>query len=263
MYDFLDKIGLKAVLEAVKGKIPTVSNPNLLINPDFKINQRGVSGVFSETGKYFVDRWKLVSGTVTVNNNGTITLNGIIRQEFDVYLGRNITPSVSAGRISTGIDPYTEKIVYAEITAENETISWAKLEYGNATTPFIPPDPTTEFLKCCRFYQVIDPGMPTFGIVTDSSRIRMTYNTICPMRKKPEVSLLRHTGNFTWSFKMTNAAATSSSTITDFSAMSVSFIRSDGETINVYINVAHTLSSGEIIYTSGNGGIYFALDAEI
>lgn len=257
MYDFLDKIGLKAVLEAVKGKIPTVSNPNLLINPDFKINQRSVL-MIDTPGTYFVDRWKLVSGYVDVNNDGTITIYGSICQVLENAAGSNVTASVSAGDAT-----YDDTTKTFTITGNGDVISWAKLEYGNAATPFIPPDPATEFLKCCRFYQVIDPGMPAFGIVTDSSRIRMTYNTICPMRKNPEVSLLRHTGNFTWSFKMTNAAATSSSTTTDFSAMSVSFIRSDGETINVYINVAHTLSSGEIIYTSGNGGIYFALDAEI
>ena len=58
--------------------IDGISNPNLLINPDFKINQRSVSGTFSKRGKYFIDRWKLVSGAVVINSDGTLMLNGSI-----------------------------------------------------------------------------------------------------------------------------------------------------------------------------------------
>ena len=257
MYDFLDKIGLKSVLEAIKGKIPAISNPNLLINPDFKINQRG--GVLYDTaGKYSVDRWKLVSGSVTVNADGTITLNGTISQTLENAVGTNVAVSVSAGMAA-----YDDSTKTFTITANGVTISWAKLEYGNSATPFVAPDPATEMMKCCRYFQMIDNGTPAFGIVTDSTRIRMIYNVICPMRKNPTVTLLQHTGNFTWSFIIKNYNVSSSSTITDFSTMSATFIRTDGTIINIYINVPHTLSNGEIIYTGGSGGIYFSLDAEI
>lgn len=148
MYDFLDKIGLKAVLEAVKGKIPTVSNPNLLINPDFKINQRNVSGTFSETGKYFVDRWRLVSGTVTVNTDGTLTLNGSICQPLENAVGDNVTASVSAG---TAVYDDTTKTF--TITGNGDVISWAKLEYGSVNTPFVKPDISDEMAKCLRYYE--------------------------------------------------------------------------------------------------------------
>ena len=132
-------------------------NPNLLINPDFKINQRGKSGTFSETGKYFVDRWKLVSGTVTINSNGTLTLNGSICQNFETPFDTNVTASVSAGTITADVvhDNTGEAYVYSvTISAEGETISWAKLEMGSNATPFSSPDPATELLKCQRYYQV-------------------------------------------------------------------------------------------------------------
>ena len=233
-------------------------NPNLLINPDFRINQRGISGVFSDTGKYFVDRWRLVSGTVTVNADRTITLNGSICQILENAVGTNVTASVSAGTAA-----YDDAAKTFTITGDGNIISWAKLEYGNAATPFVTPDPETELLKCCRYFQMIDNGTPAFGIVTDSTRIRMMYNLICPMRKNPTVNLLRHTGNFTWTFRITNASGTSYSVTTDFSTMSASLIRYDGTTMNIYINVPHTLSTNEIIYAGGSGGIYFLLDAEI
>ena len=150
MYDFLDKIGLKAVLEAIKGKMPTVSNPNLLINPDFRINQRGISGTFSDTGKYFVDRWRLVSGAVTVNSDGTLTLNGSICQPLENAVGTNVTASVSAG--TAVYDNTTQTFT---ITGNGEIISWAKLEYGGTATQFIPPDTVTELLKCMYYYEKI------------------------------------------------------------------------------------------------------------
>ena len=48
------------------------SNPNLLINPDFKINQRGATS-YEQQG-YSVDRWKIWNVTVTPNSNGSITI---------------------------------------------------------------------------------------------------------------------------------------------------------------------------------------------
>lgn len=235
-----------------------ISNPNLLINPDFKINQRSVSGVFSETGKYFVDRWKLVSGTVTVNNDGTITLNGSICQPLENAVSTNVTASVSAGTAT-----YDDATKTFTITGDGVTISWAKLEYGNVDTPFVAPGIATELLKCQRYYQVIDPGAPAFGTVRNSSQLRMVYNTICPMRTNPTLTLLRHTGDFTWSFRITNASGTSYWETKDFSEISASLVRAVGTIINVYINASHTLSTSEIAYVSGNGGIYFSLDAEI
>ena len=127
-----------------------ISNPNLLINPDFRINQRGISGTFSDTGKYFVDRWRLVTGTVTVNSDGTLTLNGSICQPLENAVRLNVTASVSAG--TAVYDNTTQTFT---ITGNGDVISWAKLEYGNAATTFTPPDPATELLKCMRYYEKI------------------------------------------------------------------------------------------------------------
>ena len=130
-----------------------VSNPNLLINPDFKINQRGVSGTFSETGKYLVDRWRLVSGMVTVNADSTLTLNGTISQVFENAVGDNVSASVSAGTAS-----YNDSTKTFSITANGETVSWAKLEHGGTATQFIPPDTAAELLKCMRYYEILLPS---------------------------------------------------------------------------------------------------------
>lgn len=164
MFDFLDKIGLKTVLEAVKGKIPTVSNPNLLINPDFKINQRGLTGwtvaydgdvPITATQIYIFDRWRIMNGKINITN-GIITLNGTIIQVLENGIGTNFTATVniSGGTASASYDDSTKTFT---IIGTGAVLNWAKLEYGNAATVFIPPDPATELMKCMRYYEMIIP----------------------------------------------------------------------------------------------------------
>ena len=141
-----------------RGDTVTVSNPNLLINPDFKINQRGKSGTIvpnknadgEDIHTYFVDRWGIDSGTVVINTDGTLTLNGTMSQILENAVGANVTASVSAG--TAVYDNTTQKFT---ITGNGDVISWAKLGYGNAATAFIPPDPATELMKCMRYYEKI------------------------------------------------------------------------------------------------------------
>ena len=173
MYDFPGRAGIEKLTQLIKGKLadvatsgsysdlsdkPTISNPNLLINPDFKINQRAVSGTIvpnkNADGKdihtYFVDRWGIDSGSVTINSDGTLTLNGTISQILENAVGTNVTASVSAGMAS-----YDDSTKTFTITGNGVTISWAKLETGSTPTPFSPPDTATELMKCKRYYQRI------------------------------------------------------------------------------------------------------------
>ena len=161
------------------------TNSNLLINPDFKINQRGISGTFSEAGKYFVDRWRLVSGDVTINADGTLTLNGTISQIFENAVGDNVTASVSAGTAT-----YDDSTKTFSITANGEIISWAKLEYGGNATQFFPPDTATELLKCMRYYEILLPSIAdraVVGYVEATRRIMFDIKFSVPKRCAPSI----------------------------------------------------------------------------
>ena len=48
-------------------KISNLANPNLLINPDFSINQRRITAIASGANKYSVDRWKTGANNSFVN----------------------------------------------------------------------------------------------------------------------------------------------------------------------------------------------------
>lgn len=165
------------------------SNPNLLINPDFVINQRNVSGTITATG-YFVDRWKLDSGEVTVNSDGTLTLNGTISQVLEKAIGDNATASASAGTVS-----YDDSTKIFTLTASGETISWAKLEVGANATPFVPPNLADELAKCQRYFNsLFVNGIPVqfvgSGIAVNDNMATILVNLPTVMRSSaPTVSL--------------------------------------------------------------------------
>lgn len=85
------------------------SNPNLLINPDFKINQRGATS-YTSNG-YTVDRWKIYNTTVKQLDNGISykggsattnslgTLENYISQILDTELNEEFTISIKVSSI--------------------------------------------------------------------------------------------------------------------------------------------------------------------
>ena len=161
------------------------SNPNLLINSDFKINQRG-QAVYNTEPKnmYTLDRWCIympTGGRVKPNLDGTITITnnsndqGWFFQELEskienVVFTANVI-SVSgivniyaddAGKTitNTGITSLQSKSVKKcgfVVTANSSiTLKWVKLEQGSIATPFVAPNPAEELMKCQRFTHVID-----------------------------------------------------------------------------------------------------------
>lgn len=97
------------------------SNPNLLINSNFAINQRGESS-YTTGGKYTVDRWYLLTNgaTVTPTNDG-ITLTALaasnsfmgqrIENGFEILKGKTITFTIclidGTKKTQTGTVPTT------------------------------------------------------------------------------------------------------------------------------------------------------------
>ena len=110
-----------------------LSNPNLLDNWYFgnPVNQRNVSGAIDAVG-YFLDRWKLVSGSVTIGSNG-ITLNGTIAQILETAVGTDVTASAltTEGVVVASYDNNSKTI---SLTGTGQTFVAAKLELGSQQT---------------------------------------------------------------------------------------------------------------------------------
>ena len=132
----------------------TYSNENLLDNPWFTVNQRGA--VTYSVGGYGVDRWKLVSGTAVVTENG-IQLNGTLRQTLDISLENGVNASVKLYS-GTAIATYYNATKQFDIVSSGGIIRSAKLERGAISTLAndLPPDDSTEFVKCVT--STADPG---------------------------------------------------------------------------------------------------------
>lgn len=167
------------------------SNPNLLDNSNFKINQRG-EAIY--TAGYTVDRWKTSNLTVTVTADGlqldqtdSAKAGQLIQEielDYSALSGRYVTISITSAEGTTLCA--TEKIpeeapsadtlvaraqsadtnykadfhatstgyyVAIRIVGSSPIINNIKLEVGNVATPFCPPDPTTEISRCQRYLQ--------------------------------------------------------------------------------------------------------------
>lgn len=110
-------------------------NPNLLDNWYFgnPVNQRGASGTISTEG-YFFDRWKLVSGSVTINSGG-IVLNGTIAQVLEYAAGQTVTATVLTPDGVTDVTPvYDDDTKTFTVTTQGKTIRAVKLELGTQQT---------------------------------------------------------------------------------------------------------------------------------
>ena len=115
--------------------LPNICNPNLLDNWYFgnPVNQRGVSGTISTVG-YFLDRWKLVSGSVTINSGG-IVLNGTIAQVLEYAVGQTVTATVLTPDGVTDVMPvYDDETKTFTVTAQGKTIRAVKMELGSQQT---------------------------------------------------------------------------------------------------------------------------------
>ncbi len=213
------------------------SNPNLLDNPDFKINQRGKSEYTAgNTNVYTVDRWKVRSnntciveeGGIIVRNNAdsALQLYQYIDRSFKDLAGKRLTMSVKIANDETvrsvsGTVPLVaptdssyimhivlengftlgmwystevKRVVYQIIKSkstngESIKIEWAKCEMGAALTPFTPPDPATELLKCQRYYQQLGRMMAHIGsgFISGNTNDKNAV-IICPLRPMRIVS---------------------------------------------------------------------------
>ena len=110
-------------------------SPNLLDNWYFgnPVNQRDASGTIGTEG-YFFDRWKLVSGSVTINSGG-IVLNGTIAQVLEYAAGQAVTATVLTPDGVTDVTPvYDDDTKTFTVTTQGKTIRAVKLELGTQQT---------------------------------------------------------------------------------------------------------------------------------
>ena len=149
-------------------------NRNLLDNWYFgaPVNQRDVSGTISSAG-YFLDRWKLVIGSVTINTDG-ITLNGTMQQVLETAPVGTVTASaLTQAGVGEVVPTYNSATKTVTVTADGEKLVAVKLEMGSQQTLSHQengmwvlneiPDYGEELTKCMRYLQIISAPYDTSG----------------------------------------------------------------------------------------------------
>lgn len=182
-----------------------LSNPNLLINGDFRVNQRGQAS-YNGSG-YAVDRWRIsgvqfnVSAKEIVNSSDSNW--GYVYQKIEdtnALLGKKITYSAiidgvlykntvevpaspSAGVVGTYCNTpkgnlyawyYGDGYMGIDIGVkplQSVVVEWVKLELGEVATSFNPKPIAEEFTMCQRFFKNLYAN-EQFYIVRASDTIR-------------------------------------------------------------------------------------------
>ena len=196
------------------------SNPNLLINPDFKINQRGKSTYSSTGAGATVDRWLGTNVKTVVNSDNTVTVSSLsgtgyfTQHEENISFGKHtysiyvqaITGTVKAfykskssedielGTLKQGLNTFTSsddgfKNFFLSIAGGSSvTLKYVKVEQGTVATTFIAPNRSEELAKCQYYTVIFEPWRTTLNANTDASTINI--DTRCKMRTKPTVSYI-------------------------------------------------------------------------
>ena len=149
-------------------------NRNLIINWYFRnpVNQRDVSGTISSAG-YFLDRWKLVSGSVTISADG-ITLNGTMQQVLETApVGMVTASALTQAGVGEVVPTYDSASKTVTVTAAGKKLVAVKLELGTEQTLAHQengvwvlnelPDYGEELTKCMRYLQIISAPYDTSG----------------------------------------------------------------------------------------------------
>jgi hypothetical protein len=162
---------LTAIADATLGAF---SHRNKIINGNFAVNQRAVSGaVVLAAGAYGHDRWKAGAGGctytfATVNNVTTITITaGTLMQVIEganLLSGTHVltwtgtaTARVDAGAYgATGLTGTAVGGTNQTIEFATGTVSKVQFELGSVATPFEHRPFGTELALCQRYYEIIE-----------------------------------------------------------------------------------------------------------
>lgn len=266
-----------------------LTNPNLLDNPWFTVNQRGTTSGSITPNAFIVDRWKMdygeTGGTYNVTSNGiTLTPSGAdynyIKQTLEnvaFFNGKQVTLSVmlSSGtiysysfiRANGTSQSYTENniqlqwysndnIMFRVLNGNSAAFRAVKLELGSHSTLHLDaaPNYTTELLKCQRYFKRIALNITNqafaFGMALDTTNTRFILEPSVPMRATPS---LTYSGSFVVDDGLANKTVTG-----------IVLVNSSGNLQQLSVTTSQTVTIGSVvrIYASASGS-YLDLSAEL
>lgn len=188
------------------------SNPNLLLNSNFKVDQRGRGTYTNNTTKptYTLDRWMSINTEVVYNVDGTATITSLATTDTSAWfkqilehaindtctLSCNITAVTGSAylynhangkKIVKGLNTVTlSYLKEASIELKQGasiTIEWIKLEKGGKATAYVAPNYANELQRCMMYYNVVNTSLNGYF----TTQMYVGCETLLNMRTKPTV----------------------------------------------------------------------------
>ena len=273
--------------KADKTTVSQIANPNLIINGDFRINQRG-NTTYSSSG-YTVDRWQNSNnyGTLTKSSNyitfsasggtaylvqriedsgnlvgKTVTLS-VCLSDDTIYSATETLQAVANSYATIFFEWGNVRIYYYSATGyfaptihitdgNSVSVKWVKLELGSVATPYSIKPYAEELVMCERYFLKLDfiSGQNIFvGFNGGSSASRILIP--CHLRTSPT---LRYSNVSHFGLNTTGNPITAT-------GLSLSGYTNVG--VNITVNASGlTAGQGSNLYVR-QAGAYLSFDAEI
>lgn len=188
------------------------SNPNLLLNSNFKVDQRGLGTYTNNTTKptYTLDRWMSINTKVVYNVDGTATITSLATTDTSAWFKQilehaiNDTCTLSCNikavtgnaylynqrngkKIVKGLNTVTlSYLKEASIELKQGasiTIEWIKLEKGSKATTYVAPNYANELQRCMMYYNVVNTSLNGYF----TTQMYVGCETVLNMRTRPTV----------------------------------------------------------------------------
>lgn len=252
------------------------SNPNLLLNSNFRVDQRGYGTYSNNTTKptYTLDRWMSINAKVVYNIDGTVTITSLATTDTSAWFKQILAHAVDAMcTLSCYITAVTgnaylynqangEKIVKGLNTVvisspslkgasielkqgASITIKWIKLEKGSKATTYVAPNYAEELQKCMMYYNQLQASLN--GYFTTQTYI--SSNVLSNMRTKPTIKGVGSFWLYHWgSYNKYNFSSVGTILLTEYNE------------ITILIAPSNTTQNCTLVFDTDS---YIELDAEI
>lgn len=225
------------------------SNPNLLLNSNFRVDQRGYGTYSNNTTKptYTLDRWMSINAKVVYNIDGTVTITSLATTDTSAWFKQILAHAVDAMcTLSCNITAVTgnaylynqangEKIVKGLNTVvisspslkgasielkqgASITIKWIKLEKGSKATTYVAPNYAEELQKCMMYYNQLQTSMNGYF----TSQTYLSSDSLLNMRTKPTIKGVGDFWLYYWgSYNKYNFSSVGEISLTEYNEITI------------------------------------------
>ena len=223
------------------------SNPNLLLNSNFRVDQRGHGTYSNNTTKptYTLDRWMSINTKVVYNIDGTVTITSLATTDTSAWFKQILAHAINGTcTLSCNITAVTgnaylynhtngKKIVKGlnfvtlsylkEASIELKqgasiTIEWIKLEEGSKATTYVAPNYAEELQKCMMYYNQLQTSLNGYF----TSQTYLSSDSLSNMRTKPTIKGVGGFWLYYWgSYNKYNFSSVGTISLTEYNEITI------------------------------------------